>query len=68
MESKSQKFQKTKSEIFNLSNRTIPVQCDKIVINTSSGQYQKALEEIQQIRNNLNVLEENLNNMLSFDN
>jgi len=68
MESKSQKFQKTKSEIFNLSNRTIPLQCDKIVINTSSGQYQKALEEIQQIKENLKLLENSLKDMLSFDN
>jgi hypothetical protein len=47
MESKYKKIQIAKNEIIALSNRIIPVECDRIVILTSSGHYQKALDEVQ---------------------
>lgn len=65
MESKHKKIQNAKNEIISLSNRTIPVECDRIVILTSSGNYQKALEEVQQIKENIKLLENSLKDILS---
>lgn len=65
MESKHKKIQNAKNEIISLSNRTIPVKCDRIVILTSSGNYQKALDEVQQIKENLSLLENSLKDILS---
>lgn len=65
MENKNKKIQNAKNEIISLSNRTIPVKCDRIVILTSSGNYQKALDEVQQIKENLNLLENSLKDILS---
>lgn len=65
MESKHKKIQNAKNEIISLSNRTIPVKCDRIVILTSSGNYQKALDEVQQIKENIKLLENSLKDILS---
>ena len=64
MENKHKKTQIAKNEIIALSNRVIPVKCDRIVILTSSGKYQKALDEVQQIKENLNLLENSLKDIL----
>jgi hypothetical protein len=55
-----------KQNIIVLSNKTIPVQCDRIVIFTSNRKYDKALEEIQNIRNELINLENHLKEMVSI--
>jgi len=65
MESKHKKIQIAKNEIIALSNRIIPVECDRIVILTSSGHYQKALDEVQEIKEKLKLLENNLKDILS---
>lgn len=65
MENKHKKIQSAKNEIISLTNRTIPVECDRIVILTSSGNYQKALDEVQQIKENIKLLENSLKDILS---
>ena len=64
MENKHKKTQIAKNEIIALSNRVIPIECDRIVILTSSGKYQKALDEVQQIKEKLNLLENSLKDIL----
>ena len=55
-----------KQNIITLSNKTIPVQCDRIVIFTSNSNYEKAIEEIQNIRNELVNLENHLKEMVTI--
>lgn len=62
------KIRELKNNIISLSNKTIPVQFDKIVILTSGGKYGKALEEISSIKTQLNNLENYLKEINSIDN
>jgi hypothetical protein len=61
------KISQLKNNIISLSNKTIPVQFDRIVILTSSGKYEKALEEISFIKSQLNLLESQLKEINSID-
>jgi len=62
------KISELKQNVIDLSNRAIPVQFDKIVILTSNGKYDKALEEINEIRIQIITLENNLKEILSIQN
>jgi hypothetical protein len=61
------KISQLKNNIISLSNKTIPVQFDRIVILTSKGSYEKALEEISFIKSQLNLLESQLKEINSID-
>jgi len=61
------KISQLKNNIISLSNKTIPVQFDRIVILTSNGKYEKALEEISFIKSQLNLLESQLKEINSID-
>jgi transcription elongation GreA/GreB family factor len=61
------KISQIKENIISLSNRTIPVQFDRIVILTSNRKYNKALEEITFIKSQISVLENQLKEIQSLD-
>jgi hypothetical protein len=61
------KISQIKENIISLSNRTIPVQFDRIVILTSNRKYNKALEEISFIKSQISVLENQLKEIQSLD-
>ena len=65
MENKNKKIRNKKDEIISITNRTIPVMCDRIMILISSGNYQKALEEVKQMKDNLKLLENSFKEIIS---
>lgn len=58
------KQQKAKSEAVSLSNKTIPLQLDRLVVMLSQNQYKGAIKEVESIKKQIKVLEENIKQLL----